>query len=37
VIDNTFARFKWQAVLRTTWLAAASLVFINLIILSWVL
>ena len=36
LIDNAFARFKWQAVLKTAWLAAASLVFINLIILTYV-
>ena len=33
--DNAFARIKWQAALRTTWLTAASLVFINLLILSF--
>jgi ech hydrogenase subunit B len=37
VVDNAFARFKWQAVLRTTWITAASLVFINLLFLTYAL
>ncbi len=37
LIDNAFARFKWQAALKVTWLTSASLVFINLLILSLIM
>lgn len=36
LIDNGFARFKWQAALKVTWLTAATLVFVNLLIVSWI-
>lgn len=36
LIDNAFARFKWQAALKVTWLTAATLVFVNLLIVSWI-
>lgn len=36
LIDNAFARFKWQAALKVTWLTAATLVFVNLLIISWI-
>jgi formate hydrogenlyase subunit 4 len=35
-IDNTFARFRWQLVLKSCWLAALILGFGNIIFLSYI-
>lgn len=34
LIGNVFARFKWQVVMKTSWIIAATLGFVNILILS---
>lgn len=34
LIGNVFARFKWQVVMKTSWILAATLGFVNILILS---
>lgn len=34
LIGNVFARFKWQVVMKTSWIIAAALGFVNILILS---
>lgn len=36
LVDNVFARLKWQTALRSAWLVAALLGFGNILVLSWV-
>ena len=33
LIDNSFARLKWQFTLKSSWLVAASFGFVNLLVL----
>ena len=35
LVDNVFARLKWQAVLKSAWTVAAVLGFGNILVLSW--
>ena len=35
LVDNVFARLKWQHALRSAWLVAAVLGFGNILVLSW--
>ncbi len=35
LVDNVFARLKWQTALRSAWLVAAVLGFGNILVLSW--
>jgi hypothetical protein len=37
IVDNTFARMKWQAMLSSSWIVALVLGFGNLAILYWVM
>ncbi|MDD4221973.1 MAG: NADH-quinone oxidoreductase subunit H [Candidatus Methanomethylophilus sp.] len=37
IIDNSFARMKWQVVLKSSWAVAAVLGLINIALLLWVL
>jgi len=36
LIDNVFARFKWQLVIKTCWIVGATLGFINILVLSFI-
>ena len=35
LVDNVFARLKWQTAVRSAWMAAAVLGFGNILVLSW--
>jgi ech hydrogenase subunit B len=35
LVDNVFARLKWQTALQSAWLVAAVLGFGNILVLSW--
>ncbi len=35
LVDNVFARLKWQMALKSAWLVAAVLGFGNILVLSW--
>jgi ech hydrogenase subunit B len=35
LVDNVFARLKWQAALKSAWIVAALLGFGNILVLSW--
>jgi ech hydrogenase subunit B len=35
LVDNVFARLKWQAAVQSAWLVAGVLGFGNILVLSW--
>ena len=35
LVDNVFARLKWQTALQSAWIVAAVLGFGNILVLSW--
>jgi ech hydrogenase subunit B len=35
LVDNVFARLKWQTALQSAWVVAAVLGFGNILVLSW--
>ena len=36
LVDNVFARLKWQTAVRSAWAVAAVLGFGNILVLSWI-